>query len=471
MTEVATRNPENVRITVDLTKDVYINPELNARMLGDSEAKVQELAAQIETTNGLLQAIGVYKTPESRLKEHGRPYELGFGYRRCAALAHLAESTGDQSWILHVPATLKEEATTQQRYLDQLIENYARRDMHPIELANAMVRVIDDPEAETTQAELGRLMGISEPVVSKYIKVARTLSDEVQSMCLDEKFSYSHALVIADAGLPEDQQKIAATTASTMTYAEFKKHMDETYRKDGEAKGDEEAPTGEATEAGPQRLNQGIPPRQIKEKYLPHFEEELKNAKSPKDKAKWQERVDTAKFMLKIEGTNLGAELQPWEILLEEQKAAEQAAKQEQVNREKYIRTACQLIDETLAWEPPLEAQERKKFTLADALGKVKSQTEGDLKKAQDAGLGEGVIPAVDTDGKVTPAFKLGKMPEEFQAEIGDAWRERRRLAEERKQKGIEARKKKKEEEERKAAEAQAVAEAAAPPVAETAGV
>ncbi len=147
-------NREANLLHVNIMTEVYIDPEINNRELADTEDETASLANSIESTAGLLQPIVVYATPDARRKEHGMPYELGSGYRRCAALKHLAVSLQDDSWVESVPAMIHEKTDIGERHIHQLVENLQRKDLKPMEIALAFHKAINDKAASLSQSEL-----------------------------------------------------------------------------------------------------------------------------------------------------------------------------------------------------------------------------------------------------------------------------------------------------------------------------
>lgn len=407
-------------IHVNILTDVYIDSELNNREIGDTPDETQELMLQIETCNGLLQPIGIYPTPDERKTEHPFPYELGFGYRRCAALKQLATDNEDPGWVTNVPAMLKEQASPAQRHLEQLIENLARKQLEPMETALALKKAIDDPAAGLSQTELAKKLGMKPSTLSNYLKAANELDPAVQGLVMDKKLTWSAAKEIAALGLSADQQKTAAEIGCSLTYDDFVKHLNETYKADDEAS-DEAPATGTAAETTAptptQKTHTSVRAQTIKDKYIPHLEEALSKSQKESEKEKLAIRLDTLKFVLNVAGTELAAELSPWEQELQE-KEAEGKLKTEQDRHEKaYVRKAITAINTILKQVPPATLEDgtanpnRKMATLPEALQKVREDVESQLAKAKADG--------VWVDGE-TP-----EMPQGFPVETVDSFMEK----------------------------------------------
>ena len=197
---------------VDLD-DVYMDADLNNRFIGDTDDETKELAASIESTNGLLQPIGIAPTPESHKTSHDKPYELVWGFRRCRALRYLDECNGTNAWTKNVDAVL-EEASTKDRIVNQLIENLQRKDLNPMEVALSMKSALEDKEAGLNQTDLAKLIGMAVPTVSNYLKAATKLSTNIQGLVLAGKLGWSHAKVIMGLDIPTEQQEQLAGIAS-----------------------------------------------------------------------------------------------------------------------------------------------------------------------------------------------------------------------------------------------------------------
>lgn len=370
---------------VNLDEDVYVDPELNARETSVDQEKVEKIAASIQQTNGLLQAIGIVPTTPERKTEHGKPYELSYGYTRCAALEFLHEQNPDYGWRKDVPAMVHEVDETR-RLMDQLIENLFRHDMNPLEVALQFKRVLaNDPEM--SQKRLGQMIGYSDAVVSQYLSLTK-LCDDVQNLVLADKLSYSAAREIASLDLPKEQQIVAAELGCNLPFGEFVSKLKETYRKGDDGTATDAAPAADGAAApsadGSQKATaEGIRAKVIKEKYVPKFQAMFDEAKG-KEKEEMRIRLDTARFFLREDGTEIGTKLAPWEeALVQEQKAKEEGEERARL-RKKFIRQAVVMVNKIISEEPPPEAEVRTKKNVQQALAEIQNTVKAELKKGQD---------------------------------------------------------------------------------------
>lgn len=420
---------EGEYVHVNILTEVYIDAELNNRELADSEEEIEQLALAIESTDGLLQPIGIYPTPDSRLTEHNMPYELGYGYRRCAALKFLATQNDpddpvNSRWVTQVPAKIKAKASIAQRHLDQLIENLMRKDLNPMEVALTFKKILDDPQSDLSQADLARRIGWKPATLSNYLKAANELDGTVQDLIMSSELTWSKGRLIASLGLPAEQQRELATIGTGMTQQEFEDHVSSTYKKEDAAedtKADGEQ-TGTTTEGAgtksTQKIHTAVRADVLRTKYLPHLEETAKTTKDKNEKAKIAIQMDTMKFILNEQGTELGASLAPWEAELEKKKEEEKAANEEKSRRGKYVRQAVLLINKKLKETPPVTLPDgspnpnRALPTLPQALQQIRASVEADLKKGADEGHPENTL---------IQGFKIDGV-DQFMQEISEAY-------------------------------------------------
>lgn len=379
---------------VDLN-DVYVDQELNNREKDDPDYTAR-LASQIESTGGLLQPIGIYVTPPERKTEHGKPYELGFGFQRVKALNLLAEQHENPEWITAVSATLKDEASLAQRHVDQLIENLGRKDLTPMETALAFKKALDDTKAGLTMTELARKIAWPVPTVSNYLKVAGDLSPKVIDLVLNDQLTFSKAkeIVAIKPALSHEAQEQLAATGASMTHDEFVDHVKSTYKQtDTEGAADEAAPAnGDAAASPQQRPAAGVRANVVRDKYLPKLLEDAKGLKG-QALAVQNARIDTMKFILNEPATELGAALAPWEAELQAKADAEAATEAQTRERVKYVRALVTTIDKDIKAGAEAALEGKPPVTLAEAMARAKATVEADLAKAKESGLGDNMMP------------------------------------------------------------------------------
>jgi ParB family transcriptional regulator, chromosome partitioning protein len=154
--------------------------------------KLQELAASIDA-NGIIQPLIV--------RRKGDRYELVAGERRlrAAKLAGLDE----------VPVVVQEYADDRLLEL-ALVENIQREDLNPIELAQALDRLVR--ELHLSHEEIGRRTGKDRTTVTNLLRLLR-LPAEVQLLLAEHRLAMGHARAILGLAAPEEQKHVAERAA------------------------------------------------------------------------------------------------------------------------------------------------------------------------------------------------------------------------------------------------------------------
>jgi ParB family chromosome partitioning protein len=176
--------PATEAVDIDLIVSNPFQPRL-----GMEEATLAELAESIRQ-HGVLQPLLV-----SRMEaEGGAPtYQVIAGGRRLEA-ARLAG-------LAHVPVVVKE--TTPREGLElALVENLQRKDLNPLEEAQAYRRLVD--EFGLSQSELSTRVGRSRSAVANALRLLG-LSDELKASLARDEISEGHARAILS--LPEEGQR------------------------------------------------------------------------------------------------------------------------------------------------------------------------------------------------------------------------------------------------------------------------
>jgi len=176
--------PATEAVDIDLIVSNPFQPRL-----GMEEATLAELAESIRQ-HGVLQPLLV-----SRMEaEGGAPtYRVIAGGRRLEA-ARLAG-------LAHVPVVVKE--TTPREGLElALVENLQRKDLNPLEEAQAYRRLVD--EFGLSQSELSTRVGRSRSAVANALRLLG-LSDELKASLARDEISEGHARAILS--LPEEGQR------------------------------------------------------------------------------------------------------------------------------------------------------------------------------------------------------------------------------------------------------------------------
>ncbi len=158
--------------------------EFQPRQHFDQE-QLQELAASIKTTQGVLQPLIVRALGKDR-------YEIIAGERRwrAAQIAGLEE--------VHC---LVVDYTDEQALEAAIIENISRADLNPIEEANAYQRMIDS--FGYSHEEIGAAVGKSRSKITNALRLLK-LDKYVQGMLIEQRLSEGHGKVLA--GLDHSRQ-------------------------------------------------------------------------------------------------------------------------------------------------------------------------------------------------------------------------------------------------------------------------
>lgn len=144
-------------------KDVQVDTSFNARFTttrttDEHKSSIEDLAEDIKK-RGVLSPIWVTKT--------------GFlvaGFRRVEA-ARMAGVESVRALVLDLP---KEKAQAQARVLN-LVENVHRDQLRPAELSYQLLKLQKEEESLPTMSDLAAFVGLSQPYVSKLVKIAQKL--------------------------------------------------------------------------------------------------------------------------------------------------------------------------------------------------------------------------------------------------------------------------------------------------------
>lgn len=155
--------------------DIAPSP-LNPRKTFDADG-LAELAASIQE-KGLLQNIGVRKV--SNKKPH---YHIVYGERRWKAMQLLVERG---AWKANAPVPVKVQTGSDADHLETaILENQARDDVHPLEQAIAVAKLVelrkaesDDPEKAT--AVIAERIGTTRRNVQVNLQLVANLTDETK---------------------------------------------------------------------------------------------------------------------------------------------------------------------------------------------------------------------------------------------------------------------------------------------------
>lgn len=310
---------------IDL-ENIWIDPTQNVRhLVSDGNDGITELAASIEASNGLLQAVGVVKitpVPTTGNKE----YLLAYGYRRCAALKFLAIEDPEGKWDKNVRCQLVGINTNADLKMIQLIENYSRKDLSPIELAGGLKMALTSPASVQangmklfyTQKQLGKMLGIDEAAISQHLKML-DLPREVQDMIRVGDISFSHAreLMYPPGRVPADQLVNEANLGKGMKLGKFQEHLKNEYGVPDSDDGDKDSSgSGSSGNSGSQKTSKTLGAGTLKNDFLEFLKVRVEKA-DPNVKAYTAKdlelaRVDAINTVLCVGGTQLATDIEPY---------------------------------------------------------------------------------------------------------------------------------------------------------------
>ena len=171
-----------------MIKIIEIEPNKSQPRREFDEEELEKLADSI-TQHGIIQPILVQKRDDY--------YEIIAGERRWRA----AKKIG----LKEVPALVRE-YSEQELYEIALIENLQRKDLNPIEEAQAYKHLID--EYNLTQEEVAKRVSKSRANITNMLRLLK-LSDEVQELVSGGKISYGHARALLGISDKKTQADLA----------------------------------------------------------------------------------------------------------------------------------------------------------------------------------------------------------------------------------------------------------------------
>lgn len=174
-------------LVMDLpVSDIRPNPHQPRRDF--DETALAELAASLKST-GLIQPIIVKKVDGT--------FELIAGERRLRA----AKLAG----LEVIPAILREADSFTQAQM-ALIENIQRRDLNPVDRAQAYDALLK--QLGLTQSELAGRLGEDRSTIANYLRLM-DLDGPVANMLRDGRLSLGHAKLLASVTIHEEQNRLA----------------------------------------------------------------------------------------------------------------------------------------------------------------------------------------------------------------------------------------------------------------------
>ncbi len=171
-----------------MIKTIEIEPNKSQPRREFDEEELEKLADSI-TQHGIIQPILLQKRDDY--------YEIIAGERRWRA----AKKIG----LKEVPALVRD-YSEQELYEIALIENLQRKDLNPIEEAQAYKHLID--EYDLTQEEVAKRVSKSRANITNMLRLLK-LGDEVQELVSGGKISYGHARALLGISDRKIQSNIA----------------------------------------------------------------------------------------------------------------------------------------------------------------------------------------------------------------------------------------------------------------------
>lgn len=213
--------------------ELYIDKANNSRSIESpdySPESIASLAAQIKTTNGLLQPIVITDLDESNEETNFKKYLPVAGYRRIMALTLLAQETGNKHWVTHIPARKASISNHAAFSIAQLLENLGRKDLTPIEAAGLMQRVITESRNKVTQQNLAAMTGLSTATVSRYLTILK-LPEAVKELISERKLTFQNAslLISSDYKIDDTMYLTLAKIGCRYSSEAFKDLLDKRF--------------------------------------------------------------------------------------------------------------------------------------------------------------------------------------------------------------------------------------------------
>lgn len=164
--------PETGSMIGEIALDLIDPNPFQPRQVFDEES-IEELKQSIQT-QGLLQPVV--------LRRNGERFQLIVGERRWRA----SKAAGLNS----IPALIREAATDEEMLELALLENVQRKDLNPIETAQAIIRLQET--CRLTQEVVAEKLGVSRAHVANMVRLLK-LPENIQSALADGRITAGHA--------------------------------------------------------------------------------------------------------------------------------------------------------------------------------------------------------------------------------------------------------------------------------------
>lgn len=157
------------------------------RQIFDDES-IEELKQSIQA-QGLLQPVV--------LRRHGERFQLIVGERRWRAAKAAGLST--------IPSLIRDSATDEEMLELALLENVQRRDLNPIEIAQAILRLQES--CKLTQEAVAEKLGVSRAHVANLIRLLK-LPDRIRTALADGRITMGHARALLSVSDEKHQTEL-----------------------------------------------------------------------------------------------------------------------------------------------------------------------------------------------------------------------------------------------------------------------
>jgi len=171
----------------DIALDLIDPNPFQPRQVFDDES-IEELKRSIQV-QGLLQPV--------LLRRNGERFQLIVGERRCRA----ARAAG----LKAIPAQVRESATDEEMLELALLENVQRKDLNPIEIAQAILRLQET--CRLTQEIVAEKLGVSRAHVANLVRLLR-LPDRVKAALADGRITMGHARALLSVSDEKQQAEL-----------------------------------------------------------------------------------------------------------------------------------------------------------------------------------------------------------------------------------------------------------------------
>lgn len=360
--------------------DIDADPQYNYRQSGYEEGspRLNSLISAIKSYGALINPLTVTRTPEG--SDSTKPYILLAGFKRYYALQAIAKETGDSSWITDVSCKIDVSDNWGQKLLVQLMENEARSNCDPLEVAGGLVYAMK--ECNLSIDAIAQMTGKHVETVRQYIKLM-DLPPKTQALLeLGQEgggIGLSQAKLLCNSRIPKDKIDQLAVLACGVTYNNFKSRLDELYQSDEdkkkEATGEEGADNESAANGdGPQREQSVLRSKTVETQVIPWLESARKDlvaAEKAEEAAKVAAYEEAYKYILNPkEDHPIAKLLAPYKAQFEKEKAeAIEADKAEKLHKN-FIGSCLKIVRDTI--NIPLEEGQTKP-TIAMGLANVKN--------------------------------------------------------------------------------------------------